>query len=179
MRASVQTWRRAGWRGCGAVLIWVAAGSPGWAQTPVPPPVVVYAPTPCLACIDWADHLRQRGFEVTLTDVPQADMPRLKRRFQVPEAVESVQTAKVGPYFLEGPVPAEDVIELLRERPRARGLAVPGTPRGAPGLESYNPVCDTACAILDNAEREPEVRREVFQTLLVTPEGRTRIWARH
>jgi hypothetical protein len=123
--------------------------------------------------------MRQRGFAVTLTDVPQADMPRLKRRFKVPEDLESVLTAQVGPYFLEGPVPADDVIELLRDRPKARGLAVPGTPRGAPGLENYNPVCDTACTILDNADREPEVRREVFQTLLVATDGRTRIWARH
>ena len=27
------------------------------------PPITVYAPTPCLACIDWADHLRKAGFE--------------------------------------------------------------------------------------------------------------------
>ncbi len=143
------------------------------------PAIVVYAPTPCLSCIDWADHMRQRGFEVRLSDVPHAEMPQLKRRLKVPEDVTSVLTAQVGPYFLEGPVPVDDVLELLRDRPKARGLAVPGTPRGAPGFESYNPVCDTACAILDNAEREPEVRREAFQTLLITPDGRTRIWARH
>ena len=32
------------------------------------PPIIVYAPTPCLACIDWADHLRQAGFAVAIEE---------------------------------------------------------------------------------------------------------------
>jgi hypothetical protein len=56
---------------------------------------------------------------------------------------------------------------------------VPGLPRGAPGRELSNPYCDTACTILDNAAGEREVRRELFDTLLVLPDGSTRTWARH
>lgn len=153
----------------------VAASSP----KPVLPPVVVYAPSPCLACIDWADHLRQHGFVVTMQDKLLADMPRIKRWLNVPSDLESVHTARVAGYFIEGHVPAEDILMLLKERPRARGLAVPGLPRGAPGREHYNPVCDTACTILDNAGQEREVRREAFHTLLVSPDGRTSIYARH
>ncbi|MCK6423753.1 MAG: hypothetical protein L6Q75_01520 [Burkholderiaceae bacterium] len=143
------------------------------------PPVTVYAPSPCLACIDWAEHLRRHGFTVTLQDQPLAEMPRIKRWLNVPSALESVHTARVGPYFVEGHVPAGDILTLLKEQPRARGLAVPGLPRGAPGRESYNPICDTACTILDNASAEPVVRREAFVTLLVGRDGRTSIWARH
>ncbi|MFO1266052.1 MAG: DUF411 domain-containing protein [Rubrivivax sp.] len=146
------------------------------------PPVVVYAPSPCLACIDWAEHLRQHGFTVTIEERPSAEMPRIKRWLNVPAALESVLTARVAGYFLEGHVPAADVLTLLRERPRALGLAVPGLPRGAPGRESYNPVCDTACTILDSAgqaAREGEVRREAFNTLLVSAGGRTSVYARH
>ena len=143
------------------------------------PPVVVYAPSPCLACIDWADHLRKNGFVVTLEEKPQAEMPRIKRWLNVPSDLESVHTARVAGYFIEGHVPAEDILLLLKEKPKARGLAVPGLPGGAPGRESYNPICDTACTIVDNAGQEREVRREAFNTLLVGPDGRTRIYARH
>ncbi|BDI07692.1 DUF411 domain-containing protein [Sphaerotilus microaerophilus] len=143
------------------------------------PPVTVYAPSPCLACIDWADHLRRHGFTVTMEDKPQAEMPRIKRWLNVPSDLESVHTARVGPYFIEGHVPADDILALLKEQPKARGLAVPGLPRGAPGRESYNPICDTACTILDNAAAEPTVRREAYVTLLVGRDGRGKVWARH
>lgn len=143
------------------------------------PPVTVYAPSPCLACIDWADHLRRAGFRVTLEEKPQAEMPRVKRWLNIPSSLESVHSAKVGPYVIEGHVPAEDILALLKEQPRARGLAVPGLPRGAPGRESYNPICDTACTILDNASAEPAVRREAFNTLLIGRDGKTSIWSRH
>jgi hypothetical protein len=143
------------------------------------PPVVVYAPSPCLACIDWADHLRQNGFTVTIEEKLQADMPKIKRWLNVPSALESVHTARVGSYFLEGHVPAEDVLLLLKEKPRARGLAVPGLPGGAPGRESYNPICDTACTILDNGGQAKDIRREAFNTLLVGPDGRNSVYARH
>ena len=142
------------------------------------PPVVVYAPSPCLACIDWAEHLRKAGFTVTLEDKPLADMPRIKRWLNVPRDLESVHTARIGAYFVEGHVPAQDILQLLEERPRARGLAVPGLPRGAPGRESWSPQCETACTILaDTPERE--VRREAFNTLLVAPDGKTSVFARH
>ncbi len=60
------------------------------------PPVVMYAPSPCLSCIDWADHLRKHGFEVTVTETEVANMPRLKRWLSVPQEVESVHTATVA-----------------------------------------------------------------------------------
>ena len=143
------------------------------------PPVVVYAPSPCLSCIDWAEHLRQNGFVVTLEEQLIAEMPNIKRRLKVPQPLESVHTARVAGYFIEGHVPAEDILMLLKEKPKARGLSVPGLPGGAPGRESYNPICDTACTILDNAGQERDVRREAFNTLLVGPTGRTSIYARH
>jgi len=156
-----------------------AAESPAVAPRADLPPVTVYAPSPCLACIDWADHLRRAGFRVTLEEKPQAEMPRIKRWLNIPSSLESVHSAQVGPYVIEGHVPAEDILALLQEKPKARGLAVPGLPRGAPGRESYNPICDTACTILDNASAEPAVRREAFNTLLIGRDGKTSIWSRH
>lgn len=178
------------WQAGLAAMLLAAAAAPAAAQDTAVgaapaapradlPPVVVYAPTPCLSCIDWAEHLRRAGFTVTLQDKPQAEMARVKRWLNVPSALQSVHTARVAGYFIEGHVPAEDVITLLAEKPRARGLAVPGLPRGAPGRESWNPACNTACTILDTAGRDADIRREAFNTLLVGPDGRASVYARH
>ncbi len=144
---------------------------------PALPVIEVYLPGVCLACLDWADHLRENGFTVVLKET--ADMPALKRRLKVPAALESVHTSTVAGYFIEGHVSADDIKLLLLEKPKARGLAVPGLPAGAPGREVSNPVCDTACTILDTGSGERQVRREMYNTLLVAPDGKTSVFARH
>jgi hypothetical protein len=141
------------------------------------PHVQVFTPSPCLACIDWAEHLRQHGFAVTVTEA--SDLDAIKRRLKVPKDLESRHTSTVAGYFIEGHVPAEDIVELLKEKPKARGLAVPGMPRGAPGLEISNPTCETACTMLDNDSGVREVRREMYETQLVLPDGSVKRWARH
>ncbi len=141
------------------------------------PVVEIYMPTPCLACIDWGAYLAERGFKVVYKE--SADMAAVKKRLKVPKALESVHTAVVGGYFVEGHAYAEDIQELLRDRPKARGIAVPGLPIGAPGREYSNPTCETACTTLDNTSGERAPKRELFDTLLVLPDGNTKIWARH
>ena len=106
-------------------------------------------------------------------------MAAVKKRVKVPKALVSVHTAVVGGYFVEGHAYAEDIQELLRDRPKARGIAVPGLPIGAPGREYSNPTCETACTTLDNTSGERAPKRELFDTLLVLPDGNTKIWARH
>ncbi len=141
-------------------------GSPGFAaEAEVLPAVVVYMPGTCLACIDWGAYLIDNGFKVSYKET--ADMAALKRRLKVPKEAESVHTAVVGGYFVEGHAHAEDIKELLHEKPKARGIAVPGLPRGAPGRETSNPSC------------EKNARRELYDTLLVLPDGSTKRWARH
>lgn len=139
------------------------------------PRIEIYMPTPCLACIEWGVHLMDHGFVVNYRET--ADMAALKQRLHVPADVTSVHTATVAGYFIEGHVPADDIKELLREKPPALGLAVPGLPRGAPGRESRGQSCETGCSILEGESRE--TRRDLFETLLVTTDGKTRTWARH
>lgn len=141
------------------------------------PPVEVYLPPTCLACIDWGAYLIDNGFKVTYKET--ADMAALKRRLKVPAEVESIHTAVVGGYFVEGHAHAEDIKELVRDKPKARGIAVPGLPRGAPGREASNPSCETGCTMLDTTSGGKDVRRELYDTLLVLPDGKTKIWARH
>lgn len=147
------------------------------AAEPSLPPVTLYSPPVCLACIDYAEHLRSNGFAVTVKT--GEDMAAVKRRLKVPGHLQAEPTATVGRYFVEGHVPAEDIKELLREARPARGLAVPGLPLGAPGREFSSPTCDTACTMLDGDTGQGRARRELYDTLLVKPNGDTAIWARH
>ncbi len=141
------------------------------------PLVEIYMPSPCLACIDWGSYLSDKGFKVSYRET--ADMAAVKRRLKVPKDMESVHTAVVGGYFVEGHAYAEDIQELLRDKPRARGIAVPGLPRGAPGREQSNPTCETACTMLDNANGGRDIQRDLFNTMLIKPDGSSSIWARH
>lgn len=79
-------------------------------------------------------HLRANGFEAREENT--ADLAPIKRRFQVPDALQGCHTAVVGDYVVEGHVPADLIQRLLRERPAVLGLAVPGMPAGAPGMET-------------------------------------------
>lgn len=142
------------------------------------PPVTVYVPKVCLACLEWAEHLRQSGFVVKVDDT--RDMTDIKKQFRIAPDLEARHTAVVGRYFIEGHVPAEDIKVLLHEKPRGRGLAVPGAPRGAPGLDVLAGTgCETGCTMLEGDGAANRVRREMFNTLLVERNGRTRVFARH
>jgi hypothetical protein len=158
-----------------AILLLLALAAPAWAETL--PAVEVFVPKVCLSCLDWAEYLRQNGFRVTVKEAE--DIDAVKRRFGVPADVASRMTARVAGYFVEGHVPAEDIRELLKEKPKARGIAVPGLPMGAPGREptgaDFN--CERGCTIVDRENAPP--RREFYDTLLVLPDGRTKVWARH
>ena len=44
-------------------------------------------------------------------------------------------TALVGGYIIEGHVPADLIQKLLKEKPKVKGLAVPGMVTGSPGME--------------------------------------------
>lgn len=112
-----------------------AAGSgEGSAMPPRNVAMTVYRDPGCGCCEAWADLARKAGFNVDL--VNRTDMPAVKRRYGVPEELASCHTAVVEGFVIEGHVPLADVDHLLEERPsRVRGLAVPGMPRGSPGME--------------------------------------------
>jgi hypothetical protein len=102
----------------------LAAGSPD---------VDVYKNPTCGCCDDWIRHLRTNGF----TEIAVHDMGNVRKRAEVGMSLRygSCHTALVGGYVVEGHVPAREIKRLLRERPKALGLAVPGMPLGSPGME--------------------------------------------
>ena len=82
-----------------------------------------------------------------------------RRKFGIPEALGSCHTAQVEGYAIEGHVPAAEIRRLLKERPKARGLAVAGMPAGSPGMESG--------------------RKEPYDVMLVGPDGKPSVYARY
>ncbi len=102
-----------------------------------PPSVTVYKDPRCGCCAAWVRYLTQAGFAVTTHDV--SNLPERKRAAGVPAHLASCHTAQVGPYVVEGHVPAAAIERLLREQPKAIGIAVAGMPVGSPGMEGPNP----------------------------------------
>ena len=69
-----------------------------------------------------------------MTIVAATDLKSIKTCLGVPEDLGGCHTAEVAGYVIEGHVPASAIQRLLRERPNATGLAVPGMPAGSPGM---------------------------------------------
>jgi len=100
---------------------------------PLPKLTVTKDPT-CGCCKGWAEHVQAAGFPVEVVETQELN--RLKARLGVPANPAACHTAEVDGYVLDGHVPADSVARLLRERPAAKGLAVPGMPQGSPSMET-------------------------------------------
>lgn len=120
--------------------------------------ITVYRSPSCGCCGGWVDHLRAAGWNVTVEMMD--DLTPVVTRLGVPDAMRSCHTGEAGGYFVEGHVPAADIERLLRERPNALGIAVPGMPIGSPGMEMGD-------------------RRQPYQTLLVDRGGGATVFATH
>jgi hypothetical protein len=115
------------------------------------PPMTVYKSPACGCCGEWVKHVRANGFRVETREI--ADTAPIRRRYAVPDHLASCHTALVGGYAIEGHVPASDIQRLLRERPKVRGLAVPGMVVGSPGMEQGPPQPYATLAFDDRGSR--------------------------
>ena len=119
----------------GFVLVALASAWPAWAVAgPAGAPLLVEvwkSPT-CGCCKDWVAHLEANGFRVQVHDDGNTDA---RARLGIPVRYGSCHTARVGGYAIEGHVPASEVRRLLKEKPKAVGLAVPAMPVGSPGMD--------------------------------------------
>ena len=123
------------------------------------PMMTVHRHPSCGCCGGWVAHMRQAGFPVTVVNVQDVMAP--KRRLGVPASQASCHTTEVGGYVVEGHVPAGDIKRLLRQRPAARGLVLPGMPLGSPGMEV------------------PAGRQQPYTVELVRHDGTTEPFAQH
>ncbi len=95
--------------------------------------VTAYQTPACGCCTSWVGHLQKNGFNITARVL--SDVSSIKDQYRVPAALRSCHTSVVGGYVIEGHVPADTIQRLLRERPPAAGLAAPGMPQSAPGMD--------------------------------------------
>ena len=97
------------------------------------PQVIVYKTPTCGCCGKWVEHLRQSGFAPKVTDLP--NLSAVKQSSGVPQNLQSCHTSMIDGYAIEGHVPADVIRQLLKEKPKVAGIAVPGMPMGSPGME--------------------------------------------
>jgi hypothetical protein len=146
--------------GCGQSAQHAAANMTPVAQAAAAeqPELVVYKNESCGCCGLWVEHMRKAGFAPKVHNVD--NMSPVKERVGVPYSMGSCHTAEVGGYFIEGHVPAEQVLRLLNEKPKAKGLTVPGMPIGSPGMEQGN-------------------MQQPYEVHLVNTDGTTSVYARY
>ncbi|WP_028534654.1 DUF411 domain-containing protein [Paludibacterium yongneupense] len=95
--------------------------------------ITVYKNRGCVCCEKWSATLG--GQNRVLHTVEMDDTSPIKNRYRVPAALRSCHSAVIGGYVFEGHVPSGLIAKVLRDRPAIAGLAVPGMPAGAPGME--------------------------------------------
>lgn len=137
----------------GAVSMPAAATSPSVAMQ-------VWKDPNCGCCKDWIAHLEQSGFSASVVDEGNN---AARARLGVAQKFASCHTALVQGYVIEGHVPVADIQRLLKEKPKALGLAVPGMPIGSPGMDgpAYGG------------------RRDAYQVLLIQKDGSAQVFTSH
>lgn len=141
----------------------LAIGLPRWAgaQFAEPAPLVeVWKSPTCGCCKDWIAHMQANGFRVKVNETGNADV---RARLGIADKYGSCHTATVAGYAIEGHVPAGDVRRLLKERPKAIGLAAPGMPIGSPGMDGP----------------EYKGRKDPYDVLLLQASGGASVFQRH
>jgi hypothetical protein len=63
------------------------------------------------------------------------DLTAIEAQHHVPRAARACHTAVVGGYVVVGHVPADVIRGVLKDRPDIVGVAAPGMPSGAPGMD--------------------------------------------
>jgi Cu/Ag efflux protein CusF len=114
--------------------------------------VQVWKDPNCGCCQLWVEHLQASGFKVEVRDVGNT---AARKRLGMPEQLGSCHTASVGGYVIEGHVPAAEIQRLLKERPAALGMSVPGMPIGSPRMDGP----------------EYKGRKDAYDVLLVQKDG--------
>ena len=121
------------------------------------PLVQIWKGPECGCCKDWIVHLEAHGFRTQVSDSGNTDA---RARLGINIKYGSCHTALVGGYAIEGHVPARDILRLLKERPTAVGLAVPGMPIGSPGMDGP----------------EYGARKDAYEVLLLSKDGSARVF---
>ena len=138
----------------GLAAAWLGSPSSAWAVGN-DSLITVWKNPDCGCCKEWVTHLKKNGFEVVTNDIK--DTAPIRQKLGLPAKFGSCHTAQLGAYVFEGHVPAQEIRRLMREKPKAVGLAVPGMPVGSPGMEVGN-------------------TQDAYEVLLVLADGSSRVY---
>jgi hypothetical protein len=114
--------------------------------------ITVFKDPTCMCCNGWIEHLRANGFQVDVKEVQGSELRETKTKYGIPPNLQSCHTALIDGYVIEGHVPAAEILRLLKERPNAKGIVVPGMPVGSPGMEG-SPRQSFTVLLLDSSDR--------------------------
>lgn len=120
--------------------------------------LTVFKSPTCGCCAKWVEHVEKHGFTVKVVNVE--DIMAVKAKAGIPNKLASCHTSTVGGYVVEGHVPASDIRKLLAQKPKAKGIALPGMPLGAPGMDQ-------------GGQSQP------YEVLLLKADGQTSSFSRH
>lgn len=113
----------------GTALAVLAAPLPAIAA---PIHALLYKNPECSCCEGYAAYLRQNGFEVEVR--PSNDLAAISSKAGVPADLEGCHTMFIEGYVIDGHVPVDAILKLLKEKPAIAGITLPGMPLGAPGM---------------------------------------------
>lgn len=119
--------------------------------------ITMYKNANCQCCDRWSSYMQRNGYSVNVHESNK--MITIKVQNKVPGEMGSCHTALVDGYVVEGHVPVEDINRLLKERPKAIGIAAPGMPASSPGMNT--------------------VLNDPYDVYLFNEKGNNRVYASH
>lgn len=94
--------------------------------------IKIYRSNSCGCCSLYSSYVKNKGNNVEDNVLPNIDF--IKQQYNIPASVQSCHTSIIGKYFVEGHIPLEAVVKLLKEQPDILGIGMPGMPSGSPGM---------------------------------------------
>jgi hypothetical protein len=94
--------------------------------------VQLYKNPQCNCCEGYATYLRNHGYAVTT--IATHNLSLIRREHGVPSDLAGCHTMLVEGYVVEGHIPVAALSKLLAERPKIKGISLPGMPDGSPGM---------------------------------------------
>ncbi len=112
----------------------------------------LYKNPQCGCCEGYASYLRENGFTVTVK--PTHELSRISREAGIPDDFQGCHTMFIDGYAVGGHVPVKTVRKLLSERPKIKGITLPGMPMGSPGMSGAK---DQTWKIYSIGDGEPKI----------------------
>ncbi len=94
----------------------------------------LYRSPNCGCCGGYIAYLKKNGIDVNVVNEDENDLAQIKKRFGIPSNLQSCHTMTLGKQTIEGHVPIEVILSLLKKPNIAHTVSLPGMPRGSVGM---------------------------------------------